>query len=216
MECPRQGHRHAAGAARHRSALQGHDAPACRVVICAPFALRHHLATATARGFEPLVLANEPVLRHDDPAQPGPGVPFFRQLFERRVADLQAGELISQDLLDRLAYYLGGRARDFVKFIRELAQDAWLADVPSATAEHVQKVLHRQRRILENGLHEGHIQLLEEIASAKEHHLPNNPLFEDLLNYHRLLPYPNESEWYYPHPLLMMHMVRVRRPGSSG
>ncbi|MBN1208929.1 MAG: hypothetical protein JXB05_28985 [Myxococcaceae bacterium] len=189
---------------------------ACRVVICAPFALRHHLSTATARGFEPLVLANEPVLRHDDPTQPGKGVRFFCELFERRVADLGAPELISKELLEKLAYYSGGRARDFVRFIRELAQDAWLADVSSATEELVQTVLDRQRRTLENGLHQGHIQLLGEIAGSPEHHLPDNPLFEDLLNYHRLLPYPNESEWYYPHPLLMIHMVRVKRPGSSG
>jgi hypothetical protein len=189
---------------------------ACRVVICAPFALRHHLATASARGFEPLVLSNEPVLHHDDPAQPGPGVPFFRELFERRVADLKEPHLIPRELLEKLAYYSGGRARDFVKFVRELAQDAWLADVPSATGELVDKVLDRQRRTLENGLHEGHLRLLEEIASNPKHHLPNNSLFDDLLNYHRLLPYPNESEWYYPHPLLMMHMVQVRRPGSSG
>ncbi len=190
---------------------------ACRVVICAPFALRHHLSTATARGFEVLVLSNEPVLRHDDPTQPGDGVHFFRELFERRVADLAAEEprLISQELLEKLAYYSGGRARDFVRFIRELAQDAWLADVPSATDELVRQVLDRQRRTLENGLNDGHIQLLEGIANAPKHRLPSNPLFEDLLNYNRLLPYPNESEWYYPHPLLMMHLVRAKRPGSS-
>jgi hypothetical protein len=189
---------------------------ACRVVICAPFALRHHLATATARGFEPEVLANEPVLRHDDPTQPGPGVHFFRELFDRRTADLDKPALISKELLEKLAYYSGGRARDFVKFIRELAQDAWLKDVAAATPELVSMVMDRQRRKMENGINEGHIRLLEDVASAPKHYLPGNPLFDELLSYHRLLPYPNESEWFYPHPLLMMNMVRVKPPGSSG
>jgi hypothetical protein len=189
---------------------------ACRVVICAPFALRHHLSTATARGFEPEVLANEPVLDHDDPSKPGPGVHFFCELFDRRITDLEKPPLISKELLEELAYYSGGRARDFVRFIRELAQDAWLADVPAATPELVRKVLDRQRRKIENGLNESHIQLLEGVVSAPKHLLPGNPLFDDLISYHRLLPYPNESEWFYPHPLLMMNMVRVKSPGSNG
>jgi hypothetical protein len=43
------------------------------------------------------------------------------------------------------------------------------------------------------------------------HLLPDEESVEDLLDSFYLLPYPNESEWYYPHPLLTMHLVK--RPG---
>jgi hypothetical protein len=188
---------------------------ACPVVVCAPFALRHHPSTGTIRGFEPLVLVNEPVLLHGDPTKHGPGVHFFCDLYEKRIAGLEAKDLIARPLLEELAYRSGGRARDFVKFIRELAQEAWLADVPAATEALMKKVLDDQRRLRETGLNEGHIQLLEEIANNPKHRLPENALALELLTYQALLPYPNESEWYYPHPLLTMHLVRARPPGST-
>jgi hypothetical protein len=188
---------------------------ACSVIVCAPFVLRHHPATAVVRGFEQLVLVNEPVLDHDAPERHGPGVRFFCDLFERRSADLRATDLIARPLLEKLAYFSGGRARDFVKLVRLVARGAWLEDVPSATDEIVEKVLDKERRTLEIGLHKEHVQLLEEVANDPLHRPPSGPLAEELLNYHRLLPYPNESEWYYPHPLLMMHLVRTKAPGSK-
>jgi hypothetical protein len=36
-----------------------------------------------------------------------------------------------------------------------------------------------------------------------------------LLDYQHLLPYSNGSEWYYPHPLLTMHLVRTKPAGSA-
>ncbi|OJH34128.1 hypothetical protein [Cystobacter ferrugineus] len=188
---------------------------ACPVVVCAPFALRHHPSTAAVRGFEPLALVNEPVLLHEDPTRHGEGVHFFCDLFERRTSDIDGASLISRPLLEQLAYRSGGRARDFVRFIRELAKEAWLTDAPSATEELVRKILDHQRRLRETGLNKGHIELLEEIANDPAHQLPANPLAQDLLSYQTLLPYPNESEWYYPHPLLMMHLVRLRNAGST-
>ncbi|HEX8435268.1 hypothetical protein [Archangium sp.] len=188
---------------------------ACPVVVCAPFALRHHPSTAAVRGFEPLALVNEPVLLHGDPTRHGEGVRFFCELFERRTADLGAENLIARPLLEELAYRSGGRARDFVRFIRELSKESWLADAPVATEEFVQKVLDHQRRLRETGLNKGHIELLEAIANDPEHRLPANPLAQELLSYQTLLPYPNESEWYYPHPLLTMHLVRPKQPGST-
>jgi hypothetical protein len=183
---------------------------ACPVIACAPFALRHHPSTAAVRGFEPLALVNEPVLLHDDPLQHGPGVRFFCELFEKRTADLECEGLIERPLLETLAYRSGGRARDFVRFIRELAKEAWQADLPAASKELVQKVLDHQRRLRETGLHKGHIELLEEIANDPEHQLPANPLAQELLSYWALLAYTAKSEWYYPHPLLTTHLVRAR------
>ena len=60
---------------------------ACRVVICGPFALRHHpTASAVPRFlFQPLV--NEPVLDQHDPTKPGPGLRFFTELYRCRTED---------------------------------------------------------------------------------------------------------------------------------
>jgi hypothetical protein len=189
---------------------------ACPMVVGGPFALRHHPSTAAIRGFNQIsVLVNEPVLLQSDPTRHGPGVRFFCDLFEKRVADLRAPDLISPELLEQLAYRSGGRARDFVTFIRNLAQFAWQEDVPSATKEIVHKVLDTRRRQREMGLHTGHIHLLKQIAEDPDHALPEGPLAQELLGYGTLLPYPNESEWYYPHPLLTMHLVKVAKTAKA-
>jgi hypothetical protein len=184
---------------------------ACPMVVCGPFALRHHSATAAIRGFYDVPpLVNEPVLLQSDPRQKGPGVSFFRDLFELRARDLPGGgAVLSEPQLDKLAYYSGGRAREFVTFIRRLAELAWQKDVDAATDELIDRVLDERRRHRETGLHKGHIRLLEEIAKDPKHQLPEDPLAQDLLSYGTLLPYPNESEWYYPHPLLLLHLLQV-------
>lgn len=191
---------------------------ACPVVVCGPFALRHHLATAGVRGFKTPALVNEPVLDHAQPDRQGAGVQFFREMYAQRVKDLgePAQALISRELLGELAYRSGGRARDFVRFIRSLAEVGWDRDTPVATPEIVRQVLDEWRLKQETGLHKGHIRLLEEVAKDPEHRLPEDPLAYELLDYQHLLPYPNESEWYYPHPLLTMHLVRTSPIGSGG
>jgi hypothetical protein len=79
----------------------------------------------------------------------------------------------------------------------------------------VHKALDKVRRQRETGLHKGHLRMLEEVAADPEHRLPEGPLAQELLRYGTLLPYPNESEWYYPHPLLTMHLVKVPSSKSS-
>ncbi len=187
---------------------------ACPSIVCGPFALRHHPSTTAIRGFNHLtVLVNEPVLSHSNPALPGPGVEFFREVFARRVNDFAGPALVPEPLLVELAYRSGGRARDFVRFIRVLAEKAWQADVDVATEALVRKVLDDMRRQREMGLHKGHIRLLEEVMADPEHRFPEGPLAQELFTYGTLLPYPNESEWFYPHPLLTMHLVKA--PGST-
>jgi hypothetical protein len=188
----------------------------CRVVLCGPFALRRDGAILQVRGFSDVPpLVNIPVLSQDDPSKLGPGVPFFHQVFARRVADLGALDMVPPELLDRLAYYSGGRAREFVVAIRKLAEHAWDAGAEQATGEIVDAVLDERRRRRETGLHRGHIQVLEAVARDPEHRLPNDPLAQNLLTYGALLPYPDGSEWYYPHPLLTMKFLRVKATGSS-
>lgn len=190
----------------------------CPLVVCGPFALRHDLATAGVRGFKADALVNEPVLKHDEPSHPGPGVDFFRELYAHRVKDLgkEAQELVGPEQLGELAYRSGGRARDFVRFIRSLAELAWDQDAQTATPALVKQVLDEWRLRQETGLHKGHIQLLQDVMTDPEHRLPPGDLAYELLDYQHLLPYPNNPEWYYPHPLLTMHLVRPPQTGSEG
>lgn len=190
---------------------------ACRVVVCGPFALRSHPAASAIPRFSKIaVLVNEPVMKKDQPTQPGPGVPFFCELYRKRTADLGAEDLLTDEQLERLAYFSGGRARDFVKSIRMLAEAGWTDDADRATAPLVARVLNEARLLLEMGLDAGHIGVLEATAADPLRRLPADPRARDLLSYGQLLPYPNDSEWYYPHPLLTMHLVRTNPPGSSG
>ena len=187
---------------------------ACRTVVCAPFALRSAPSAAAVRRFQKVVLANEPVLDERDPAKPGPGVEFFRTLFRLRTEDLGGPEPLADAQVHHLAYLSGGRARDFVRLVRGVAELAWDANVTQATDEIVAAVIDEARRDRELGLDAGHIELLRKVMEDPERQLPRDPLARKLLDWGHLLPYPNESEWYYPHPLLTLRLLTRR--GSTG
>gem|GEM_PF-181589 len=186
----------------------------CPLVVCGPVALQHHLTTAGVRGFKQLELVNEPVLDHDDPTRLGPGVEFFRELYTHRVRELgnEAQALIGATQLRELAYRSGGRARDFVRLIRSLAEVGWDQDAPTATPDLVRQILDEWRQRKESGLRSEHIQLLEKVMRDPEHRLPLGDLASDLLDSQHLLAYPNDSEWYYPHPLLTMRLLTGQMP----
>lgn len=190
---------------------------ACRVVLCGPFVLRTDGAIAGVQGFSDVPpLVNVPVMDQADPARPGPGIAFFRDLYARRVVDLRVPDLLPPASLDRLAYYSGGRAREFVTMIQRIARTAYAADAHTVSPEMVEKVLDERRRHWEIGLTRGHIRVLEEVAADPEHRLPDDELAQKLLTTGALLPYPDGSEWYYPHPLLTMRFLRLTPPlGSS-
>lgn len=187
---------------------------ACPTVLCAPN-LRHGMLTATMRRFRCEVLVNEPVLDHDDPTRVGPGVAFFRSVFEQRIRGLDLGPPPDSDLIARLAYYSGGQVRMFIKLVRSAAEAALLDDAPALLPAHVEKALDEQRGLLEMGLHSGHIDLLQRVVNDPLHRLPDDNRVWELLNLLRLMPYPNKSEWYYPHPLLMRSLVKPS-PGVVG
>ncbi len=190
---------------------------ACRLVVAGPFALHSHPAKgAVPRFSKNCVVFNEPVMRKGHESEQGPGVDFFCDVFRRRVTDLHAPDLVPEELLRRLAYYSGGRARDFVRLIRALAEQGWIDDAHQATAPLVDRVLDEARRLLETGLDAGHVKMLEEAAADPRRLIPEDPRARALLDYGKLLPYPNETEWYFPHPLLTMHMVRTSPAGSPG
>lgn len=188
----------------------------CRMVVCGPFVLRRDGAIFNVRGFSDVPpVVNVPVLSQTNPLEKGKGISFFVDLYARRVADKNAAGLVPMHLLERLAYYSGGRAREFVVFIRRLAEFAWDADVDAATDELADKVLNERRLRRETGLHRGHIKLLEAVIKDPEHRLPEDELAYKLLTNGALLPYPDGSEWYYPHPLLTMNLVRATPTISS-
>ena len=188
------------------------------VIATGPFALRSHPAASAVPRFDVRVLVNEPVMDKAHPDRTGPGVELFCEIFRKRTADLLpagAPELIPGEILDTLAYYSGGRARDFVKLVQAIADEAWHADADRADEAMMSTVIDKARRLLETGLDKGHISVLQAIADDPLRELPRDPTARELLEYGHLLPYPNESEWYFPHPLLLLHKVRLKEAGSS-
>lgn len=188
---------------------------ASATVVCGPYALRHHMALGQLRRFRVHTLVNEPVMDHGDPSRQGPGVAFFRELYAKRTADLPVDGLVAPEQISELAYYSGGRARDFVRLVRELALRGMVDDVSAATEVTVRKVLDAARMLVENGLNEAHRRVLEKVRSDPRHLLPAGDDVYDLLLWDRLLPYPNESEWFYPHPLLTLHFLAPTPSGSA-
>jgi len=187
---------------------------ACRTVVCAPFALRSAPSAAAIPRFDTFVLANEPVLDKAHPEQQGPGIRFFAEMYRLRTEDLDAGGTLGPELLARLAYVSGGRARDFVKLVRGVAERAWTEDVTIATPTIVEEVIDEARRDRERGLDVGHLGVLRAVMDNPLRQLPEDARARKLLDWGHLLPYPNESEWYYPHPLLTLHLLQA--PGSTG
>jgi len=189
----------------------------CPLIVVGPLAFRSNASLSAVRGFSNVaVLANEPVVDKLEPTAYGPGIEFFCELFERRTRDLDGTQLVPKPLLEKLAYYSGGRARDFVGTIRKLSVIALMAGVREVDEALVNEAIDEARREREHGLDKGDIAVLEEVARDPDRRLPPGDVARHLLKLGALLPYPNESEWYYPHPLLTMHLVRTRPRSSSG
>ncbi|MFK7992167.1 MAG: hypothetical protein AB8I08_39475 [Sandaracinaceae bacterium] len=173
----------------------------CRSVICGPFVLRHSTELTGVRGFDIEVLVNEPVLDFDEPEKRGPGIVVMQEAFAKRTQDLDFE--LDPTILDELAYRSGGRMRDFVKLVRELAAQTLLANATFPRTEHLNEALKRQRLLLEAGLDVSRLDLLREVMGDKQRRLPSGDVVYELLRTSRLLPYPDGSEWYYPHTLLL-------------
>ena len=185
----------------------------CRTIICAPFALRSAPVAAAIPRFETVVLANEPVLEKAHPERHGRGVKFFAEMYRLRTQDLKQ-TAFEPELLERVAYYSGGKARDFVKLVRSVAERVYAANIAGPTPAMVEEAIDEARRERERGLDVGQIGVLEKVMANPLRQLPEDSRARKLLDWGHLLPYPNESEWYYPHPLLTLHLLR--KPGSPG
>lgn len=187
----------------------------CPTIVTGPLVLRHKGLAAQVRRFEAKILANAPVLAHDDPRRPDArGVDFLCEVFRLRTRDLapphpdvRSEDAITRPDLERFAYYSGGRLRDFIRFVRMAAEQAWeTATIPLDPAI-VERCLDERRRLIELGLTRADVDVLQAVLKDPQRLLPDSDRVAKLLEQWCLLPYPNESEWYHPHPLLMMHLL---------
>ncbi len=157
-------------------------------------------------------LANEPVADRDDPWKPGPGIPFFRELVDRRLESLEGvdvpDDVLPDPLLERLAWCSGGRPRDFLGFMRTIAEHAYASRSARVDAELVARIIDKARRDVSMGLNSDQIELLESLVRDPARRLPGSDVACDLLEQQLILPYPNEDTWYLPHPLLLITLIR--------
>jgi hypothetical protein len=182
----------------------------CATVASGPLGLLRRRMAGLVRKFEIQVLANLPVLDREDPARPGPGCSFFAEVVRLRTHDLQNGAgAIPPELVQHLAYYSGGRVREFIRLVRRVALECADRGLSVADRESVDAAIDRRRRLAESGLTRKHVHLLQLIIEDPEHMLPDDDEVEKLLEQQLLLAYPNESEWYFPHPLLTIRKLRI-------
>ncbi len=173
-------------------------------------------------------LHNIPVLAREAPlnrAVAGPGLGFFRELVAKRIAWVNqklAGQGIAapsdplpEPIVDRLAYYSGGLARDFIKLVRLAALEALDKDVDQLDDAIVDQVLREAREDKEYFMSKREIALLEAVMIDPDRRLPGDELALELLVQRRLLAFPNETTWYFPHPLLTLALLKPRG-GSTG
>jgi hypothetical protein len=185
----------------------------CDVVLTGPMALHWGSLRKHVRKFSTKILTNAPVIDRADAwswEPGGPGVAWCAEVYRRRTGDLP-GDLVPEPLLRKLAYYSGGRMREFVRLIRELSGPAWDQSLTQVTASIVEQAIDNLREETEGGLTRKRLDILRALlASSGE--LPDDDLVAEMLDVCLILPYPNESEWFFPHPLLL----KVKLPKPSG
>lgn len=175
----------------------------CGLVLVASILVRQESLVSAISRFSVRVLANVPVIDRENPMLvTGVGVNFCQTAWRKRTEDLGVEDVISADLLARLAWASGGRVRQFVAMVRDVATASYDAGLDAASLEIVKHVIDQHRRDLELGITREDLDLLRTIMVDGE--LRAGETVNGLLTTFRLLPYPNESEWYYPHPLLLL------------
>lgn len=175
----------------------------CHQVMTAPLSLRQRNLRG---GWRSHFLGNIPVLDPDDPLVPGPRCDFFIDLWAARVGDSAGGvPLLAPDEIRRLAWASGGLIRLFCEMVQGVARAAWNEDT-LATPAIVERELDQWRRRWEENLHLRDIETLRKVRVERqlvgdEHELA-------LLDQRCIVAWPNDSRWYYPHPLLLLKLLR--------
>jgi hypothetical protein len=160
-------------------------------------------------------LCEVPVLdRHHLPSPNADAIRFFTDVYRRRTADLPLA-LVPPALVEELAFVSGGIARDFLKLIggplaAECGPDGVVAD-----AEAVRRVVKEWRITeVEAGLSSNDIDILKGVRDDPTLRPPSGEDATRLIVTRRLLPYRNDSEWFYPHPALLRGPL-LGEPGST-
>lgn len=189
----------------------------CDAIVTAPL-LPMRIEAQNIVGFEHTHFSNIPVLAKADPSKAGPGIAYFRDLLERRLDRArttlaEAGRPCPADpfpaaIVERLAYYSGGIPRDFVRLVRLVAVEAIDAGAAAITEALAEPALRSERQRREYLMTRKEIDLLKTVMEDTDRRLPGDDLAIDLLRQKRLVPYPNDSTWYYPHPLLTLGLLR--------
>lgn len=186
----------------------------CDVMITAPIGLIGTYAH-DSRSPDTHILCNLPVLDREHPGEHGPGIAFFRELVDKRVAEVNRvlptpgpPAPFPDPIVARLAYYSGGLPRDFIRLVRMVAGEAWEADTAVVTDDIVELALREARRLKEADIDADDIKLLRAVMDDPDHQRPSGAVATKLLSQQRLLPYPNETVWYYPHPLLTLALLK--------
>ena len=173
----------------------------CHLVICAPPTLRHR----NVRGFEPRPICNIPVVDFDAAPEPGSGTGFFWELWVARTSAAGlASDLATRPDVERLGWASGGFVRTFLEMLQDTVEAAW-DDDSSLTSAHVEAVVDRWRRRWEEDVHLNWRTALEQIANSRI--LDGSDLHLELVEQRCAVAFPNESIWYYPHPLLTVRAV---------
>lgn len=188
----------------------------CDVVISTELSLVHRYRSRLriTKTFE---LTNIPVTRQDDSSVLGAGIGFFRDLMKRRLGALTIpapADAFPSEIVDRLAWCSGGRLRDFMSLVRELAIRGLIDRVSVVSPAMADQAIDDLRREKEGGLNTDEIAELQKVLDDPQHRLPGGEVALGLLDKHLLLAYPNESTWYLPHPALTLKLLQTRKqPG---
>ncbi|MCX4240295.1 hypothetical protein [Paraliomyxa miuraensis] len=183
---------------------------ACDTVVCAELGLvqRYRSRLRLSKTFE---LTNIPVASAGDPWSEGPGIDFFHDVIRRRLASLDVpvpSDAFPSEMVRRIAWCSGGRLRDFMSLVREIAIHGLINGVTTTAPETMEAVIDVFRRECEGGLNAKEIAQLQHVLDDPKHRLPDGDVALTLLDKHLLLAYPNQSTWYLPHPVLMLTLLQ--------
>ncbi len=186
----------------------------CKAVFTGSILVRQAHLAGRIDSFTPMALANVPVLDQQtlDHKVTPVGRDFFRELWTLR-ARAQDGtddltHVIPDTLVDTLAFYSGGRVREFVRMVRVAAGCAYDDELDVANETVITRTIDEERRRFEMGINADQLKRLRRVMKDPKHELLTDKEYDRLLNRFYLLPYPNESTWYYPNPLLLLHKLR--------
>lgn len=186
-------------------------------VACGPVALSRRARLGQLATWEPAILPELSVFAHGAPRQPAGQLQFFRDLWAVRTRDLDVR--VEPAALDRLAWASGGRVREFVRLVQNLALEAYRLEGVTATVAMADELIAEARQNFATGFNRGHDEVLCAVRDDPAHRMPDalprpdgSTLVDELLNNFWLLPYRNGDEWFHPHPLLL---DRLTPPSAS-